>query len=281
MSERVDGGPEGYPYQDLYIYYIEGCLDGDPADAGASYIGNWVEDGYSFLFFSRPAKDIVLRMLARQPGRVLVDQYQMSYEEWLGEKFKRFTVGNFLIVPPWDPAPGDGSVKRIVLDPGVVFGTGTHPTTHDCLELIERVCGEASIHTAVDVGTGTGLLALAAAHAGCERVLAFDLNFLAVKTARRNIVLNRLEDAVLAFQGKAEEMADIPADLMIANIHYDVMIRLLASNAVFKRRWLILSGLLRSQAAEVLRLLSACPIKIVEKREQDGIWHTFLGKVRL
>lgn len=281
MNDRVDGGPEGPPYQDLHIYYIEGCAGVDPGDAGASYIGNWVEDGYSFLFFSRPAGAAVDRLLAKQPGLVLVDQYQMSYEDWLGETFKRFAVGNFLIVPPWDPSPGDSAGKRIVLDPGVVFGTGTHPTTRDCLELIERVCGESSIQTAVDVGTGTGLLALAASRAGCGRVLAFDLNFLAVKTAKRNIALNRLEDTVLAFQGKAEEMAAIPADLMIANIHYDVMIRLLASKAVLKTRWLILSGLLRSQATEVLRLLSACPVEIVEKREQDGIWHTFLGKVRL
>lgn len=281
MSDRSAAGSAGYPYQDLHIYYIEGCLDDTSEDAGASYIGNWVEDGYSFLFFSEPAIDTVERMISRQPGLVLVDCYQMGYEEWLGEKFKRFTVGNFLIVPPWDPSPDDRSMKRIVLDPGVVFGTGTHPTTRDCLELIEKVCGETSIRTAADVGTGTGLLALAAARAGCRRVFAFDLNFLAVKTARRNIVQNGLEDTVLAFQGNAEDMSDIPADLMIANIHYDVMKRLLATKAVLSKRWLILSGLLRSQAAEVLRQLSAYPIEILEKREQGGIWYTFLAKVHL
>lgn len=277
----MDGDPKGHPYQDLHIYYIEGCAGVEPGDAGPSYIGNWVEDGDSFLFFSRPAMAAVERMLARQPELVLVDHYEMRYEDWLGETFKRFTVGRFLVVPPWDPSPDDGSSRRIVLDPGVVFGTGTHPTTRDCLELVERVCGAEAIHTVVDVGTGTGLLALAAARSGCRRVLAFDLNFLAVQTARQNVVRNRLEKTVLAFQGKAEEMADIPADLMIANIHYDVMVRMLASNAVVGKRWLILSGLLRSQAAEVLRLLAARSIEIVEKREQDGIWHTFLGRGRL
>jgi ribosomal protein L11 methyltransferase len=220
-------------------------------------------------------------MLARQPGLVLVDHYQMRYEDWLGERFQRFSVGDLLIAPPWDPLPGDAATKRIILDPGVVFGTGTHPTTRDCLELIQRVCGESPIRTAVDVGTGTGLLALAAARAGCARVLAFDLNFLAVRTARRNVLLNRLADAVLTFQGRAEEMSGLSADLMIANIHYDVMIRLLASNALVDKPWFILSGLLRSQAADILRRLADSPVDIVEQRQQDGIWHTFLGRALL
>jgi ribosomal protein L11 methyltransferase len=136
------------------------------------------------------------------------------------------------------------------------------------------------VRTVLDVGTGTGLLALAAASVGCRRVLAFDLNRLAVQTARRNVDLNRLSDVVLAFQGRAEEMALLPADLMIANIHYDVMDRLLASGAVANKSWFILSGLLRSQAEAVMRRLSDAPVDIVERRDQDGIWHTFLGRSR-
>jgi len=272
---------EGSPYRDLHIYYIEGRADVDPGVAGAAYIGNWVEDGYSFLFFSRPAKETVERILAAQPGRVLVDEYRMRYEDWLGETFKRFSVGDVTVVPPWDPSLDDeGATARIVLDPGVVFGTGTHPTTRDCLELIQQVCGEDTIQTAVDVGTGTGLLALAAARAGCRRVLAFDLNFLAARTAGRNVALNGLSKDVLVFQGRAEEMACIPADLMIANIHFEVMMRLLASDAALGKRWLILSGLLRSQAAEVRRRLLAGSVEIAAHRQRDGIWHTFLGRVR-
>jgi len=282
VSEPADGAsPGGPPYGDLYIYYVEGRVDGDPIDAGRSYIGTWVEDGCSFLFFSEAAMDIVERVLLRRPDLVLIDAYRMRYEDWLGETFKRFAAGSFLVVPSWDDSPDDPSLRRIVLDPGVVFGTGTHPTTRDCLALIETVCGEAPVHIAVDVGTGTGLLALAAARAGCGRVLAFDLNLLAAKTARRNVALNRLEDNILVFQADALDAAVMPADLMIANIHYDVMARLLAAKAFLQKRWVILSGLLRSEAAEVERMLSGGPVEIVEKRERDGIWQTLLGKVRL
>ncbi|AOY59958.1 50S ribosomal protein L11 methyltransferase [Desulfococcus multivorans] len=281
MSDVAAPGLGGSPYQDLHIYYVEGRVDVAPGEVGASYIGNWVEDGYSFLFFSQPARESVERILTTQPGRVLVDEYRMRYEDWLGERFKRFSVGKFLIVPPWDPSPDDGgATARIVLDPGVVFGTGTHPTTRDCLELIEQVCKGDTIRTAVDVGTGTGLLALAAARAGCRRVIAFDFNFLAARTAIRNVALNGLSRNVLVFQGKAEEAACIPADLMIANIHFEVMMGMLASDAADGKRWLILSGLLRSQAAEVRRRLLAESVEIAAHRERDGIWHTFLGRVR-
>ncbi len=273
-------GVAGQPCRDLYIYYIEGRLEDNPREGGEAYIGNWVEDGYSFLFFSRPAAGAVARMLSSQPGLSLVDHYQMRYEDWLGERFQPFSVGDLLIAPPWDPAPAGEARRRILLDPGVVFGTGTHPTTRDCLDLIQQVCGSSAVRTALDVGTGTGLLALAAASVGCRRVLAFDLNRLAVQTARRNVDLNRLSDVVLAFQGRAEEMALLPADLMIANIHYDVMDRLLASGAVANKSWFILSGLLRSQAEAVMRRLSDAPVDIVERRDQDGIWHTFLGRSR-
>lgn len=274
------GAPEMHPWQDLHIYYIEGRLPDGACEAAPSCIGNWVEEGYSFLFFSRPARETVARILADQPGLTLLDSYRMPYEDWLGERFQAFSAGRFRIAPPWDPEAEDRSPDRILLDPGVVFGTGTHPTTRDCLELIERVCAEAPIPVALDVGTGTGLLALAAARAGCGRVLAFDLNLLAVRTTRRNILLNGLEDRVLAFQGNACELSDLAADLMIANIHYEVMVRLLGSGALENKRWVILSGLLRSQSAEVRRLLSQGPVEIVEHREYDGVWHTYLGRVR-
>lgn len=275
----MDVGPEMHPLRDLHIYYIEGRLPDGACEGAPSCVGNWVEEGYSFLFFSRPAGETVARMLADRPGLTLLDSYRMPYEDWLGERFRAFSVGRFHIAPPWDPPVEEGSPDRILLDPGVVFGTGTHPTTRDCLELIETVCAESPIPVALDVGTGTGLLALAAARAGCRRVLAFDLNLLAVRTTRRNILLNGLEDRVLAFQGNACELAEIPADLMTANIHYEVMVRLVGSGALRNKRWVILSGLLRSQSAEIGRLLSEGAVEIVEHRECDGVWHTYLGRV--
>lgn len=271
------------PYDDLYIYYVQGRAGTCDTVFGRDFIGNWEEDEFSFLFFSSPAHDRVRHLLDRYPELVLLDQFHMSYDEWQGGEITPSEAGGFSIVPPWmrDSLKGSDPLSEkteILLDPGVVFGTGTHPTTHDCLDLLEQVCRDEDIRSVLDLGTGTGLLALAAARLGCGKTLALDFNFLAVKTARRNIGINQMEDRILAVQGRAEEFTDCPADLLIANIHYDVMRLLVESEGFLRKKWFILSGLLRSEARDIAWKLSRLPVRIIEKRERGEVWHTFLGK---
>ncbi|MFP4033035.1 MAG: 50S ribosomal protein L11 methyltransferase, partial [Desulfococcaceae bacterium] len=134
-----------------------------------------------------------------------------------------FGVGGLFVAPPWSDAATPPGTRRIHLDPGVVFGTGTHPTTRECLAALQEVCARDRIGRATDLGTGTGVLALAAAALGAGPVLAVDLNRLAVETARRNIVRNRMADRVLAVQGRAESLVEAGADLLMANLHHEAM----------------------------------------------------------
>jgi ribosomal protein L11 methyltransferase len=120
---------------------------------------------------------------------------------------------------------------------------------------------------------------LAAARLGCNSALALDFNFLAAKTAKRNIELNGLEDKILAFQGRAEDFIAYPADLVIANIHYDVMKELVAAEGFLSKKWFILSGLLRTEARDIAYKLSRLPVNILKTRERDGVWHTFFGEI--
>ncbi len=167
---------------------------------------------------------------------------------------------------------------EILLDPGVVFGSGTHPTTRDCLALMDRLMAAESIETALDLGCGTGILAAAAARLGCRRVLAVDLNLLAARTTLANIRRNGLDDRALTICARAEDFAGGEADLLIANIHYEVMAALIEGGCLGGKRWLILSGLLRSQADAVADALARRRVKIHERRIQEGIWTTFLGE---
>ncbi len=244
------------------------------------FIGNWEEDGFSFLFFSRPSHAELEKLLKKHPSLTLIDKYNMTYDEWQGGTIVPFRAGGFLIEPPWhtesERSPED---KQIILDPGIVFGTGTHPTTNDCLEALEIVFCSNDVKSVIDLGTGTGLLALAAAALGCRKVLAVDFNLLAVKTARKNIRLNGFEDRLMAVHGRAEDLIFCSADLVIANIHYDVMKRLISSEEFLNKKMFIISGLLRSQAGNVLSILSQYPVKIIKKWEQEGIWHTYLGEI--
>ncbi len=269
------------PYDELFIYYLKGRPKLDDRKLPSNFIGNWQEDDDSILFFSSAADRQIEKLLGHQPGLELVDRYQMSYENWLGEKFVTSEHGSFCIGPPWEVS-GDRATTasdglRIILDPGLVFGTGTHPTTRDCLEALEMAAGAMPPSSVLDLGTGTGLLALAAARLGFRRVVGVDLNLLAAQTARRNVQLNRLADQVLITQGRAEEMIAFPTDLLIANIHHDVMRRLIGTSGFLAKKRFILSGLMRGEAKHITERLQTLPVKILKQWTPDGIWHTIYG----
>ncbi|OEU64492.1 MAG: hypothetical protein BBJ57_01980 [Desulfobacterales bacterium PC51MH44] len=271
------------PYKDLYIYYLEGQLKPDKKLFDNGFIGNWQEDEFSFLFFSKPSRREVENMLSAQTSLTLIDEFYMTYDQWQGGKSAPFKIGRFCIVPPWQrPSEKMNAAPEeltIVLDPGVVFGAGTHTTTHDCLEALELVFSRERVESVLDLGTGTGLLALAASCLGCKSALAVDLNFLAANTALKNVRLNHLEDIILVVQGRAEDFIDSSSDLVIANIHYDVMQHLITSQGFLSKKWFILSGLMRGQARDLVYKLSWQPVQILKKWEHDGIWHTFFGKI--
>jgi len=283
MPRKTDTAPRApHPYRELFIYYIQGHLPVDHGIFGPGFIGNWIEDDCSFLFFTRPAGDIVEKVLAGYPGVSLIDSYQMSYTQWHGGEIRRRRLGRFEIFPPWSDrgsgaACDDGTIE-MVIDPGVVFGTGMHPTTRDCLEALEILSDRHRVTSALDLGCGTGMLGIAAAKLGCPRVIAVDNHWIAVAATRRNIGLNGLEKQVLAVVGDAENFIDLPGDLVVTNIHYHVMKQLIKSKTFLRHRWFILSGLLRSEAAEVKRILDSYPVVLHRTWDSDGTWHTFLGE---
>ena len=272
------------PYEDLYIYYVKGRVGEQLLTGLPAYIGTWEEEGFSFIFFSAASDMAIDALLKTQPHLSLIDHYEMSYEDWQGERVSSFRAGRFHVHPPWEhdrpkPQPGPKLVGEIsiLLDPGVVFGTGTHPTTRHCLNAMEMLYHDTAIETVLDLGTGTGILAIAAAGLGSSCVAAVDFNRLAVLTARRNIHLNDFQDRVLPVHGCAECLVAGPAELLIANIHFDVMQIILAADGFKAKPHWILSGLLRSQAREVERLLERSGSHIVKRWTQDHIWYTYLG----
>ena len=124
------------PYQILYIYEIAGEISGSRGLFKKDFIGCWNEGEVSFLFFSRP-KDEEVETLIGQKGFRLLSKNVLDYKTWQsGEELKPFQVGNLFTCPPWQNCViGEGEIS-VHLDPCVVFGTGSHPTTLSCFSQI-------------------------------------------------------------------------------------------------------------------------------------------------
>ncbi|MEK4385249.1 50S ribosomal protein L11 methyltransferase [Solibacillus sp. FSL W7-1464] len=128
----------------------------------------------------------------------------------------------FTIVPTWeDYKPVSTDELIIELDPGMAFGTGTHPTTVMCLQALEKVVQRD--HTVVDVGTGSGVLSIGAAMLGAKSVHALDLDEVAVNAARENVELNKMSDIVEVFHGNLLDTVKEPADIVVANILAEII----------------------------------------------------------
>lgn len=153
---------------------------------------------------------------------------ELPETDWLRawrEHYKTFRVGKTLVVrPPWEeytPLPGD---LVVTIDPGLAFGCGTHPTTRLCLELMEGAVKPGSV--VYDVGTGSGILAVAAARLGGAKVVAVDNDEIAIRVARENVRHNGLENVVHVTEGDLLKGLTEPADVIVANIITGVIIHL-------------------------------------------------------
>ncbi|MCP4744580.1 MAG: methyltransferase [Desulfobacteraceae bacterium] len=270
---------ESSGYANLHIYYFKGRLSHEPSSSASGYIGNWEEQDDSFLFFTSPAGQIIESLTASQPHLVFQDYYQILYEDWQGGAVEPYTIGRLMICPPWRIPQTHEGKNIIVLDPGVVFGSGSHPTTRDCLSALHMAIEHQAVSDVLDIGTGTGVLAIAAAALGASRVLALDLNRLATLTALANVRNNRLSHKILVVQGNAENYMDLASDLMISNIDYTITRPMVESQSFFRHKQFIISGLMRSQAREIESILNSRSIKILRKWEQDGTWFTYWGKI--
>ncbi len=260
------------PLSSLYIYYIKGKLNKDPSSP--YFIGTWEEEGDSFLFFSKKEDDKVFSLL-KKTGLTLADSFEMDYFEWIGGKFEEIEVGDVRIVPIWKRK--EARRDDILIDPSVVFGAGTHPTTCSCLESLNILLSLEKINSVVDMGCGSGILSLFCAKKGVGKIFALDLNPLAVKTTRNNISLNGFEDRILPLRAKAQDFVFLPVELLIANIHFDVLKELLTCRDFFKKRFFVLSGFFPSKLMELREILSQNGAKIFGIVGMHTGWPTIVG----
>ncbi len=183
---------------------------------------------------------------------------KLEDEDWATawrKNYRPFQVGKKLwIQPSWQSADDTTESDIVItLDPGMAFGTGLHPTTQLCLQAIEQEVRPG--HRVVDIGTGSGILAIAAAKLGARYVVAFDKEEQAVIAARENALANNVDDSLLIFQGTLTALKPQPTDFLFVNILAPVIIDMLnhsqLMNYIGDRGKAILSGIIAEQAEEV------------------------------
>ena len=167
-------------------------------------------------------------------------------------------VGRLLITPSWIRFPSDPGHTLIEIDPGMAFGTGMHPSTRLCLRALLRHLREGGGRippTVVDVGTGSGVLAIAAARLGAARVTAVDIDPVAVEVARANVAQNRVAQRVRVIQGTGLRQVRDRASLILANIIAEEVIDLLPTlrGHLVPGGAFIGSGIIAPRLREVLR----------------------------
>lgn len=208
-------------------------------------------------------------------GTLEMDMQNVADEDWSEnwkKYYKPFRIGSHLVVKPtWEPYQAQQEDLVIELDPGMAFGTGTHETTNMCMQLLEKHLQNGM--RVMDVGTGSGILAIAAARLGAKQVLAIDIDPSAVKVANENVTLNGVQDQVRVVVGDLCKSEAMPCDLAVANIVADAICMLAGplTRHLEKDRLLICSGIIREREQDVMNAALQAGYTLFDRIEK-GEW---------
>lgn len=223
-------------------------------------------------------RQILARLKAQDPdgkyGRLELEMKDVDEEDWSNAWKKYYhpvQVGEHLVVcPSWEAYDRKPDEVVLTLNPGMAFGTGTHDTTRLCMELLEKYITPQD--TVLDVGCGSGILAITAALLGANKIIGCDIDEVAVKVAGENAALNGVQDRIAFHQGDLTSQVEGSFQIICANIVADVIIRLsedagryLAKDGIF-----ITSGIIDTREQDVLNAVEQNGFQVIERRTSGG-----------
>lgn len=213
-------------------------------------------------------------------GRMKVEETAVKEEDWANnwkKYYKPLRIGEHIVIKPtWEEAELKENDVVVELDPGMAFGTGSHASTHMCLEFLEKTIKKGD--KVLDIGTGSGILGIAALKLGAESVTAVDIDPLAVKTAKENALLNGYsEPEFTVFEGDLADKVTGEYDVVLANIVADIICELSENVCKYIKKdgKFITSGIIDFKAEKVKTALKDNGINILEGKNQKD-WHSFL-----
>ena len=224
--------------------------------------------------YQRVAK---LRDYGLNPGENDVSAATVDNQQWATVWQKYYhplrVTDQLTIVPQWEEyQPTDSKEKLIFLDPGMAFGTGTHPTTRLMLEALEKtIVGNEYV---IDVGTGSGVLSIAAKHLGAGKVDAYDIDEVAVNSAKKNLALNPVANDVKVGVNSLLDGIHTQADLIVANILAEIIVPLIpqAYENLKPGGKFLVSGIIDDKAPLIRQKLQEQGF-VIDDEQQMKDWH--------
>lgn len=263
VIERIPPGGEAWPDQPLPpgLLMVRAYI---PDDENAAQVRRQIEEALYYLSRLHPIPEPLFRAVKEE-----------DWAEAWKRGFEPIRVGKRLMIKPsWAEAETAPDDVVIQLDPGMAFGTGMHPTTQMCLLACEWFCKPGTCM--VDLGTGSGILAIAAAKLGCFRVLARDIDEQAVRAAQENVIRNSVENIVTVSHGSLAGLVTSARhfEIGMANITANVILDMAregVQHAIWPGGKFIFSGLMKDQADEVIAALDKADLPLLGRREM-GDW---------
>ncbi len=241
------------PDTPLFVYEIQGSIRNHLGIPPRSFVGLWNEDEVSYIFFTEIQDDYISKCLSRSDCALRAKHHTL-YIEWQDTMpADGVSIGDLLFVPDDHPSPPPGA---LLLDPSVAFGDGSHPTTVACLKFMFDLIPGIPVRSMLDLGTGTGILSIAAAALGVQQIVAVDQNDLAVQTAVKNVRLNHLSSRVAVKEGDARLFLGGAYDLAVANLPFEVLQFIAELDQTANIRHWVISGIGESQGVILEKLFS-------------------------
>lgn len=205
----------------------------------------------------------------------------LDEDDWANEwkkYYKTLHIGNHIVInPPWISYEPKHDEILVQMDPGMAFGTGTHETTRLCLTLLERYMQKDA--RVLDVGTGSGILSIAASKLGASSVFAYDLDPVAVRVALENVKINNVTNITCGISDLLNNIdCTAPYDFVCANIVADILIRMAPDVGSFMRKGalIITSGIIVFKSEEVKETMERFGFKTIHKEaENDWVAYVF------
>ena len=216
----------------------------------------------------------------KEIGDIFYDYEEEDYQNsWKKYFYTQKISERFVVKPTWREYEPLEDELVIEIDPGRAFGTGTHPTTSLCIKLMEENIKEGN--TVIDVGTGSGILMVAAEKLGAGKIIGTDIDPMAVEVAEENLLLNKVDmEKAKAYAGDLVTVVkDEKFDVVVANILADVLLILLKdiSRVVKKDGLVIFSGIIEDKLEEMKREIENVGLEILEIKA-DKEWRAILMK---